>query len=350
MTNTALTVKNDAELTTSERFMNNVIAEFKGGSSDVALTNFQKRLAQNYFMVADMTLKTAEEKRRKKAEKYRDKVPVAWVNVDMEKLAQSVVSAARVGWDPMQDNHVSLIPFKDNATQKYNLTFMPGYRGIELKAIKYGLEVPDYVIVELVYSTDIFKSLKKSFKNPIESFEWEITSDFDRGNIIGGFYYHGFTKAPEKNKLVVMPMKDIERRKPKYASAEFWGGEKDVWDNGKVVGKEKIDGWFDKMCLKTIHRAAYRDITIDSQKIDDDYMQLKQVENEFSEAEVEQTIAENANGNVIDITPDNAPESIIDSEKSEEKYYGHVEPIGEERPAQEEKPTPQAKPSSGPGF
>lgn len=341
----ALTVKNDAELTMAERFTNKVLAEFQGSvGSDIALTKFQKRLVQNYFMCADMTLKTAEEKRLKKTGNYQDKVPVTWANLDLEKLAQSVVSAARVGWDPMQDNHVSLIPFKDNGTQKYNLTFMPGYRGIELKAKKYGLEVPDYVIVELVYSTDIFKSLKKSFKNPIESFEWEITNDFERGDIIGGFYYHGFTKAPEKNKLVVMPMKDIERRKPKYASAEFWGGEKDVWKDRKIVGKETIDGWFDKMCLKTIHRAAYKDITIDSQKIDDDYMQLRQIESSFdnSESEVDQTIADNANIEVIDI---NAGELGAGQELNQEPE----QPDRESKPAQQ-KGTSPAPTEEDPGF
>lgn len=313
-----LTVKNDAELTMAERFINKVLAEFQGSvGSEIALTNFQRRLVQNYSMTADMVLKKAELARLKKSVKYQDKVPVTWANIDMEKMAQSVVSAARIGWDPMQPNHVNLIPYKDNSTQKYNLTFMPGYRGIELKAKKYGLDVPDIVIIELVYSTDIFKSLKKSLKNPIESFEFEITNDFDRGEIIGGFYYFGYSEKPEGNKLVVMPMSDILRRKPEKAAAEFWGGEKDKWENGVRVGKETVEGWFDKMCLKTIHRAAYNDITIDSQKIDDDYMKLRQIENEFEEADVEQTIADNANRNVIDITPDDEPGLLLEPEQDQ---------------------------------
>ena len=341
-----LTVKNDAELTMAERFTNKVLAEFQGSvGSEIALTNFQRRLVQNYFMVADMMLKKAELGRLKKSAKYQDKVPVIWSNIDMEKLSQSVVSAARIGWDPTQANHVNLIPYKDNATQKYNLTFMPGYRGIELKAKKYGLDIPDHVIVELVYSTDIFKSHKKSLKNEFESFDFEITNDFDRGEIIGGFYYHLFKAQPEKNKLVVMTMKDIERRKPAKASAEFWGGEKDVWENGVKTGKETIEGWFDKMCLKTIHRAAYNDITIDSQKIDDDYMKLKQVEAEFAEAEVEQTIAENANGNVIDIIPEDVP-NLPEQDDGPEPHVLEQEAELKERNAHKAK----ANQSAGPGF
>ncbi|HBV87015.1 MAG TPA: recombinational DNA repair protein (RecE pathway) [Desulfosporosinus sp.] len=334
-----LTVKNDHELTMSERFMNKVLAEFRGGVGEVVLTNFQKRLAQNYFMVADMALRSAEDKRKKKAEKYRDKVPVVWSNVDMEKLAQSVVSAARIGWDPTQDNHVSLIPFKDNATQKYSMTFMPGYRGIELKAKKYGLDVPD-VAVELVYSNDRFKSFKKDRNNKVETYEFEIVNDFDRGTIIGGFYYHSFPDKPEMNKLVVLTLKDIEKRKPKHASAEFWGGEKDVWENGQKVGKETVEGWYDKMCYKTIYRAAYKDITIDSQKIDDDYMKLKQIENEFAESDVERTIAENANQNVIDITP---PENESPDCLPEPEQVHHEDPPI--RPVQENTQAP-----AGPDF
>ena len=348
-----LVVKNDAELTTAERFTNKVLAEFQSSvGSEIAITKFQRRLAQNYFMTADMVLRKAELGRSKKAAKYRDNLPVTWANIDMEKMAQSVVSAARIGWDPMQPNHVHLIPYKDNAAQKYNLTFMPGYRGIELKAKKYGLDIPDIVIIELVYSTDIFKSLKKSLKNPIESFEFEITNDFDRGEIIGGFYYHGFTENPERNKLVVMPMKDIERRRPEKAAPEFWGGEKNVWENGVVVGKEAVDGWFDKMCLKTIHRAAYNDITIDSQKIDDDYMKLKQIEAEFDAADVDidQTIAENANKNVVDITPEDVPELNPVPEQGEDKHYGNVELVGDQSPAQEGTPISQTQQPSGPDF
>lgn len=287
----------------AERFMNKVISLFNNNVGEIALTNFQKRLAQNYFIVADMSLKTAEEKRKKKSAKYQDPLPVTWANVDMDSLAEDVVSAARIGWDPMQDNHVSLIPFKKNAINKYGITFMPGYRGIELKAKKYGLDVPDHVIVELVYSNDKFKSYKKDRNNKIESFDFEIVNDFDRGEIIGGFYYHIYSDKPEKNKLVVMSRKDIEKRKPPYASAEFWGGEKTVWVDGKKT-TEHTDGWYEKMCYKTVYRAAYKDITIDSQKIDDDYLRLKQMEESYVEEKIKNEIAENANNDVIDITPE----------------------------------------------
>ncbi|MRN56801.1 recombinational DNA repair protein (RecE pathway) [Paenibacillus sp. LC-T2] len=286
--------------------MNKVVSEFGSSVGEVALTNFQKRLAQNYFIALDAILKLTEEKRQKKRTN-QDPVPVTWVNVNMEKLARDVVAMARVGFDPSQPNHINPIPYKNKHLGKYDITFIEGYRGIELKATKYGLDVPDHVTVELVYSTDKFRPVKKDSKNKYEGYEFEIVNAFDRGNIIGGFYYHNFSQAPEKNKLVIMTKKDIEKRKPDHASAEFWGGEKDKWENNKKVGTETIEGWYDKMAWKTIYRAAYGDITIDSQKIDDDYLRLKQMESDFAEVEVDEEIKANANGAIIDITPTDPP-------------------------------------------
>ncbi|CAH1215226.1 hypothetical protein PAECIP111891_04233 [Paenibacillus allorhizoplanae] len=288
------------ELTQSERFMNKVVNEFGSSVGEVALTNFQKRLAQNYFVAVDSALRMAEEKRLKKTNN-KDQLAISWANVNMEKLSRDVIARARIGFDPAQPNHISMMPFKNNTLNKYDIVFIEGYRGMELKAVKYGLNVPDNVIVEVVYSTDHFKSIKKDRNNQIETYEFAITNEFDRGNIIGGFYYHDYKTTPEKNKLVVMNLKDIEKRKPKHASVEFWGGEKDIWENNKKVGKEVVDGWYEKMVYKTVFRAAHGDVTIDSQKIDDDYLQMKQSEGEYADGSAAQEINENANREAIDI-------------------------------------------------
>jgi recombination protein RecT len=321
------------ELTMSERFMNKVMAEFTSGVGEVALTSFQKRLAQNYFIALDASLKLAEEKRVKKSEKYRDALPITWANVNLEGLARSVVSAARIGLDPAQKNHINMMPFKNGATNKYEIVFIEGYRGIELKSKKYGLDIPDHVVVELVYSTDKFKSYKKNRDNKVETYDFEITNDFDRGQIVGGFYYHSYNDNPEKNKLVVMTLKDIEKRKPAYASPEFWGGEKVKWDNGKKAGTEQVEGWYEKMCYKTIYRAAYNDITIDSQKIDDDYMKLRQMELSLTEMKVGQEIEENANKEYLD---------------AEYQFADEPQPEPEDHPEPVEPTQPTA--AAGPSF
>lgn len=344
--------------TASVRFTNMVMREFNNSVGEVALTDFQRRLAQNYFIVADAALKAAEERRLKKDEKYRDPVPVTWENVDLGNLARSVVSAARIGWDPMQENHVSLIPFKDNNTGKYLINFMPGYRGIELKAVKYGLDVPDYVVVELVHKNDHFRQNKKDRNNPIETYEFEVTDSFNRGEIIGGFYYHGWRDKPEKNKLVVYTLQEILKRKPEYAAVEFWGGEKDEWvydektgKNKKTGKKIKIEGWFKEMCWKTVYRAAYRNITTDSQKIDDDYLRLKHLENSFEESEVAREIAENANKEFIDVNFTVEDETPAAEETKEEQTKEEIA----EKPKQEKQEKPQQGKQQtvfeeGPGF
>lgn len=314
------------EPTFSERFVAKVVSEMAKVGGDVPLTDFQKRLAQNYAVSIDYMLKTLDEKRIKgnvgKSEKYQKLVPIIWANINMEQLSRDVVSSARIGLDPAQKNHINMIPFINNTTKKYDIGFIDGYRGMELKAMKYGLDIPDSVIIELVYSTDNFIPIKKDHRNKVESYEFNITNPFDRGDIRGGFYYHVYTNNPEKNKLVMLSMKDIEKRKPPKASVEFWGGEKDEWKDGKRTGnKEHVEGWLDQMCYKTVARAAYDSITIDSQKIDNDYMQLKQNERSFKDAEVVAEIALNANSDSIDIESEHViePDKIIDATVITEK-------------------------------
>ncbi|MBE0583079.1 MAG: recombinase RecT [Desulfofustis sp.] len=319
----------------AERFALRIVGEFTSntGGGILSLSPSQQRLAQNYFIAIDSVLKAAEEKRLKKTGKYQDQVPIVWANVNMESLARNVVAAARIGWDPLEKNHVSMIPYKNNTTGKYDLGFIPGYRGLELKAKKYALDLPDNVIVELVYSTDKFKSYKKNRDNNIESFDFEITNDFDRGEILGGFYYHEYFDNPERNRLVVMPMKEIQKRKPKYASAEFWGGEKPAYKNGQKSGTETVDGWFEKMCWKTVYRAAYADLTIDSQKIDDVFKALAESEAGMRTAAVEDDYRENANGDVLDVEAETVPDNV-------DPTTGEVKQPETEQPPQTEEVPP----------
>ncbi|MGL5512161.1 MAG: hypothetical protein ACRDBM_02840 [Sporomusa sp.] len=328
------------ELSMSERFMQKVMSEFGASVGDVALTDFQKRLAQNYFISLDASLRAADEKRIKsnknKSEQYQNNLPMTWANVNLEQLARSVVSYARIGLDPAQKNHINMIPYKNNTTNKYDIGFLEGYRGVELKSKKYALDMPDAVVVELVYSNDKFKSIKKDRTNPIEYYDFEIVNDFDRGDVIGGFYYYIYNNCPEKNKLVVMTRKDIEKRKPAYASVEFWGGEREVWEGGKKTGKkEHVEGWFEQMCYKTIHRAAYSALTIDSQKIDDDYLQLRQMEQSISDAKVAEEIAANANTETIDIVS----EEVLEPKQLEKSEQSNVVEMPEKNQQQTLMPT-----------
>ena len=263
-------------VTPSARFTEMVMRQFAGVAGVVPeLTGYQKRLIQNYFISTDMSLKAAEEKRIKKSENKRDAVSVTWDHVNLEDLAMDVVAYSKVGLDPALSNHLSIIPYKNNKTGKYDIGLLEGYRGKELKARKYGFEVPNNVIVEVVYANDKFKPLKKDAAHDVESYEFSVSENaFERGNIVGGFYYHEYYDEPRKNKLMFYPLAEIEKRKPEYASAEFWGGEKDKWENGQVVGKQKVEGWFVEMVWKTLFRMAYNIIPIDGEKIDDNLMRI----------------------------------------------------------------------------
>ncbi len=307
-----------AQPTQSERFTMAVMKEFTANAGDVQLTNFQRKLIQNYFIKLDMTLKENEVKRITKSEQYRDPLEFIWKNVNMSQLALDVVAYSSIGLDPLQDNHINLIPYKNKKTNQFDIGFIIGYEGMKIKAVKYGFEVPDDVIVELVYSNDVFKSHKKNKDNQVESYTFDIVNDFDRGEVIGGFYYHVFRSNPEKNRLKVMTMKDINKRIPKNASPEFWGGEKKKWNSDEV---EQIDGWYEEMVEKMLKRAAYNSITIDSEKIDDHLVKMMQAESlslngsDQTLLQVKSEIANNANKQELGFSD----AQVIDIPHTEEK-------------------------------
>lgn len=288
----------------SDRFAQMVLNQFAEhfGNSTLEQSALQKRLIQAYFVKLDMVLKTAELNRMNKPEQYRDSVAVTWQNVNMEQLAVDVMLFSQIGLNPLSPNHLNLIPYKNNKTGKYDIGFLIGYKGMEVKARKYGLVVPTNIIIELVYANDVFTPKKKSASNAVETYEFEIPTPFDRGEIIGGFYYiEHFYK--ESNRLEILTLAEIEKRKPKYASAEFWGGEKDAYKAGKKTGeKEMIEGWFKEMCYKTIYRAAWNSITIDGNKIDSSFIAMENHEqHQAVEEVVHEEINEKANKTEIKI-------------------------------------------------
>lgn len=307
-----MTVQKTESLSNSEAFTNKVLKEFGSNvAGNIQVTDYQRQLIQGYFIATDRALKMAEEKRVSKNENNKDhkwdnQDPINWNTVDLNALALDVVHYARMGLDMMQDNHLSAIPFKDNnrlsrtGTKMYVVNLMPGYNGIQYIAEKYALEKPVSVTVELVYSTDTFKPLKKNRENRVESYDFEINNAFDRGEIVGGFGYIEYTE-PTKNKLIIMTLKDILKRKPDKASGEFWGGKKTAWEKGQKVEVE-TEGWFEEMCLKTVKREVYsaKNMPRDPKKIDDAYEYMRMQEIRLAQMETQEVIDAEANQVVID--------------------------------------------------
>lgn len=316
---TAITTHQAApELPVSVRFTNSVVERFRNGVGDVALTKFQLRLAQNYFIAVEEAISKFELRR----DPQKEQTPASWKTINMDRLAQDVVACARIGLDPLENNHISPVLYKNKRSGLYDVGMMPRYKGLQIKAQKYGLNPPDDIIIELVFSTDRFKSIKKDLKNKVESYEFEITNEFDRGDIIGGFYYFVYHAKPEQNKLVVMSKKDIDKRKPKYASNEFWGT------------------WYERMAYKTICRAAYASIPIDSQKIDDDYHRLSRMESDSSEVEFNELIEQDANSTPL-LLEDQPPLQQAEENNGEviDQDTGEIIPP---QPQQDIKPTSAA--------
>lgn len=311
------------ELSQSERF---TIAVTKEASQlgELKLTEFQKKLCQNYFIRLDQQLKDLETKRLGQDEKYRPALEFDWKNINMTGLSLGVIAAASLELDASLPNHINMIPFANKHTKKYDIGFIKGYRGMEIVAKKYALDPPDMIVVELVYEKDVFKIIKKDAGNPVENYTFSIDA-FDRGKIIGGFYAHIFKSDPTKNKVVAMSIADIEKRKPKKAAAEFWGGEKDVWSNGKKTGdKEIIEGYHKEMCYKTVYRACCNDITLDSSKINANFQLMSKIEKEAVDLAAKEEIDMNANQTTVDIsheevtnTPAKLENKKVDKKKPE---------------------------------
>jgi recombination protein RecT len=144
----ALQPAENQQLTMSERFTNLVLREFGSNvAGALQVSEYQKRLIQGYFISIDRALKMAEEARIRKNDnnknhKYDNNLPVTWNNVNLNDLALDVVHYAKMGLDMMQDNHLFPIPYKNNKTNKYDVTLMPGYNGIQYIAEKYAVEKP----------------------------------------------------------------------------------------------------------------------------------------------------------------------------------------------------------------
>jgi len=327
------------EISQSMRFTAAVTKE-ASQLGELTLTDFQKKLCQNYFIRLDQQLKDLEIKRLATDEKYRSKIEFKWDNVNMTGLSLGVIACASMELDASLPNHINMIPFANKHTGKYDIGFIKGYRGMEIVAKKYALDPPDMLVVELVYEKDTFKIIKKDAGNPVENYTFAIDA-FNRGKIIGGFYAHIFKSDPTKNKVVAMSIADIEKRKPAKAAAEFWGGEKEIkkWDKKEnkympTGEKETVDGYFKEMCYKTVYRACCNDITLDSSKINANFLLMSKIEKEAVDLSVKEDIAANANQTTVDISHEevtNEPVKLEPKKKKEVELTSTIPAAGEEQ-------------------
>jgi len=316
----------------AERLLNAVAREFSNMGQMIEWTGHQKQLGLGYFVGIDRALKAAEDKRidSNKWKREPNDVPYDWKHVNVASLAVDMKACIEVGLDMNQTAQVYAIPYLNKRTGLYDITLMRGYAGKELVVKKYALEQPVSVTFHLVKEEDDFTPLLKSVDREYDTYKFEVTKPFNRGEVTGAFGYIEY-KDPKKNKLVWMSKKDMDKRKPKYASPEFWGGT-------KKVGKDEIEveGWKDEMYLKTIKREVYstKYFVIDSEKTDTSYQQLEVMETRAAHALLGMDAEEKANK--ITFQPSDAEAVNVD------KYAPKTQAVEAERPPQEMSPEERA--------
>lgn len=293
-----------AKVSQSERFTQMVMREYNA-TGQYQPTEREKQLIRNYFICIDQTLAKTEAERIRKNQfsKNPNDLPYTWNNVDLPALAQDLAHYARVGLDMAEDNMLFPIPYKNNKGNKYTMTLMEGYNGIKYQATKYALDPFKAVTIEVVYSNDVFRPIKKDSRTPYDTYEFEIANPFDRGSIVGVFGYIEYDD-PTKNRLVIFTRKDVEKRKPKYASPEFWGGEKTTYEKGKAT-KVMLDGWEHEMFEKTMKREIYgaKHMPRDPDKIDESYQYIRHREQQYADVVIEAEIVDNANRDPVELPP-----------------------------------------------
>jgi recombination protein RecT len=266
----------------SDRFMQAVIKEFSSVSSEIAFTPYQKKLAQHLLVKIDTSLKDLEIKRQNTPAK-KDNKPITWENVNMEKLATDAVDRIDLGLDALIPNHIHVIPYFNGRKQKYDLDLRVGYAGKDLYYRQMAVETPENIVYELVHENDVFLPKMKSIHNDVESYEFEITQPFKRGQVIGGFGYIMY-KNQRKNKLILVSAEQFERSQSK-GNATFW---KD---------------YPDEMKWKTVVTKTVTKLQLDPEKINKAFLNVEAQEQVMDAAVVAAEIDEIANkGPVIDIT------------------------------------------------
>ena len=261
------------EPTYSQRFTTAIVREFSAQVGKLQLTPYQEKLAQHMFVAIDAQLKTLAAKQNK------DAIPIEWANINMGKLAIDAAHRVELGLDALIQNHIHPIPYLNGKTKKYDLDLRVGYVGKDCYKRKMSLNPPTDIIYQLVYGSDEFIPMMKSHLRKVETYDFNIKSPFNRGEVIGGFGYIIY-ENPEENKLVMVSKADFDKSKKAAQSKTFW------------------DNHPREMQYKTLVHRTLDKIQIDPEKVNKSFLEVEL--GEVEEAAARQ-IEEGANKETIDI-------------------------------------------------
>ena len=290
------TVVAKREPTPGEKFTNLVIREFGSTIGDsLEMTPYQRHLAQHLFIKIDATLKDLQ------ARHSGDRQPVAWSNINLNKLAIDAVHRIDLGLDALVANHIHPIPYWNGKEGKYNLDLRIGYAGKDFYRRRMAVDEPQNIIYELVYITDKFRPIKRTLNNAVESYEFEVTTPFDRGEIVGGFGYIAYADS-HKNQLVIVTEKDFQNSMAMAKTQDFWT-------------KNPVE-----MRYKTLVLRVTEKLQVDPRKVNESYLAVEAADDEAIEGEIIAEIAENANQEMLDVDPGTGEiheEQRVEAEKPE---------------------------------
>lgn len=287
----------------SKRFINKVQSEFVASVGHGAeFTSHEKQLASNLFVSTDNMLNEFEQKRLSKGGKG---TPYTWSNINMQKFALDAVHRIRLGLDAMIPNHLHVVPYFNGRTKNYDLNLNVGYRGKHHYRVKMSTDDVVDIRYQLVHKNDHFKPLPKTHDRPIESYEFDITDPFDRGDVIGGFGYIIYENE-KRNKLIIVTEKEFKKVKATAQTSMIW------------------DKWGEKMRYKTLVHRTTDELDIDPSKVNPSYHYVEKQDNIFDD---DMEIQQPAQRKAIDI-PDKEPETQQDE--------GFEPPVAPERDIDEE--------------
>ena len=268
--------KKETGISLAERFTNSVVSAYADVAKGVAVNEHQRELIANYFIRIDEMLKNSKQG-------YR------WNQVRMNELALTLAHTAKLGLDMALPNNLSLIPFKVSDTGTIRLVPVIGWQGYAYIAKTYGLVPPKNFIVELVYSNDKFSVIKKDAFHESDSYTFEITNPFDRGEIVGGFACLEY-EDKSLNRVMTKSLKELLSYRPARYDENFW-----------KPGTEN----FKKMLEKALAKQILKKVTLDPQKVSSAQSSFKYMESEElvgASLDAKQDISEkNGVGDFVDV-------------------------------------------------
>lgn len=301
--------------TASQSFVKKVERQFNAElGQGVNWSPLQQRLAQHLFVKADAALKALEIKRASNSYKQNDPA-ITWQNVNMTKLAIDAVHRVNLGLDALIDNHIHIIPYLNKRTGQYDVDLRIGYKGVDHIARNFSLEQPIEIKYQLVHATDSFEMGSNEYggEKPI----FKQSNPFDPGKVIGGFGYIRYAE-PARDRVVIVEYREFEKAKKASGGVEFWGGIQKKWVDKKLVDGEFDEKFEKEMQFKTVVFRVCKHLTLDPEKINADTVAaMRAAELDAIDAQVEEEVSRQGNGETLSLQPVQPQEAVIVTEAGE---------------------------------